>query len=137
MDTLSLRNMILSTPLAEEPVTVTGWNDPATSLPASLLIRELDGKAGADLVMACTDAATQKIDQEALIAGVVLATLRNAEDKALVFSSDPVNKPNEYDPAFRDSLMMTGLGHIMYVANLSIKLSGLDAAAATPAAKNA
>jgi len=120
MDTLAIRQMILSTPLQEKPVVVPGWS-------ANLIIRELDGKSGSDLVAACTDT-DGKVSQEALVAGIVLATLRNADDanKALVFCKD--GAPNVYDPAYRDSLMSTGLGRIMQVANASIDLSGLGAA---------
>lgn len=140
MDTNSLRNMILTTPLLEEPVTVPGWLDPVTKQPAKLLIRELDGKSGAALIAACTDLDTQSVNQDKLVAGIILASLRNADDpnKALVFSSDPENEPDTYNPAFHDSLMATGLGRIMQVAQRSIKLSGLDASVeAIEAAKNA
>lgn len=76
---------------------------------------------------ACTDQQTKTVNQDKLVAGAVLAALRNADDpnKALVFSADPVNKPNEYNPAFFDSLMSTGLGNLMNVAQQSLKLSGL------------
>jgi hypothetical protein len=122
MNTLDIRHLILSTPLREEPVTVAGWES------ANLVIRELDGKRGAELIAACTDT-SGNVNQEALVAGIVLATLRNADDpqKALIFCS--AHDPNTYDPALRDSLMATGLGRIMHVATQSIKLSGLDAAA--------
>lgn len=128
METADVRNMILSTPLAEQAVSIPGWN-------ANLLIRELSGKAGSDLINACTDAQTQKVNQDALIAGVILATLRNADDpaKALVFSTDDPNTPNL---AFRDPLMATGLGRIMQVAMQSISLSGLDTASGIKDAKN-
>lgn len=131
MDTLSVRNLILQTPLREQPVVVSGWEG------ANLIIRELDGKTGADLMAAVSDA-SGKVNQEALVAGIILASLRNADDpsKALVFSSDPANTPNAYDPAFRDSLMSTGLGRVMQVAQASIKLSGLDASTAVADAKN-
>lgn len=136
MDTLSIRNMILSTPLQELPVSIDGWIDPATNKPANLVIRELTGKAGSELLTSCTDVSTKSVDQEALVAGIVLATLRNADDanKALIFAMD--NDPNTFNPALRDPLMATGLGRIMDVARQSIKLSGLDDAAATDA-KNA
>lgn len=139
MDTIALRQLILATPLQEQPVTIANWIDPVAQKPVNLLIRELDGRSGSDLIAGCTDVKTSAVDQDALVAGIVLATLRNADDpnKALVFSSDPVNKPNDYDPAYRDSLMATGLGDIMQVAQASIKLSGLDAAASTAQAKNA
>lgn len=128
METADVRNMILSTPLAEQAVIIPGWN-------ANLLIRELSGKAGSDLINACTDAQTQKVNQDALIAGVILATLRNADDpnKSLVFSTDDPNTPNL---AFRDPLMATGLGRIMQVAMKSISLSGLDTASGIKDAKN-
>ena len=129
MKTLDIRHMILSTPLREEAVTVPGWEA------AHVVIRELDGKRGAELIAACTDA-SGNVNQEALVAGIVLATLRNADDphKALIFCH--ADDPNTYDPALRDSLMATGLGRIMQVATQSIKLSGLDAAAAVKEAKN-
>jgi len=122
--------MIFSTPLQEKPVTIDGWNDPATGAPANLIIRELTGAAGSELLTSCTDVSTKSVDQEALVAGIVLATLRNADDpnKSLVFAL--ATDPNAYDPALRDPLMATGLGRIMEVAQASIKLSGLDEAAA-------
>lgn len=131
MDTASIRNMILSTPLREQPVTIAEWAG------ANLIIRELSGSAGAALMSACSDA-SGNVNQDALVAGVVLATLRNGDDanKALVFSSDPVNSPNVYDAAFRDGLMSTGLGSIMAVAQASIKLSGLNNSATVADAKN-
>lgn len=137
MDTLSIRNMILTTPLQEEPAQVPAWKDPATGQPANLLIRELNGKAGSDLLSSVTDDAGN-VDQNALVANIVLGTLRNADDpkKALVFCLDPENDPDSPNLAFRDSLMATGLGSIMQVAQASIKLSGLDAATAKDAAKN-
>lgn len=130
MENADIRNMILNTPLVDQPVTVDGWN-------ANLFIRELSGKNGSALVNACTDQTTQKVDQVALIAGVILATLRNADDpnKALVFSKP--DSPHDYDPAFRDPLMSTGLGRLMQVALQSIKLSGLDTSAGIKDAKNA
>ena len=132
MDTVAIRNLILSTPLQEQPAVVAAW--PGTNL----IIRELSASAGAALMSAVSDSAG-KVDQDALVAGIVLATLRNADDakKALIFSSDPVNSPDVYDPAFRDNLMSTGLGSIMQVAQASIKLSGLDNSAAVKDAKNA
>lgn len=121
MDTLALQQLILNTPLQEQSVSVAAWPG------ANLIIRELDGKSGSDLMESVTDVASKSVDQEALVAGIVLATLRNADDpnKALVFSADPINQPNTYAPAFRDSLMKTGLGNIMTVAQQSLKLSGL------------
>ncbi len=138
LDTVALRQLILATPLAEEPVVIPGWDkNPADGTPTNLIIRELDGKSGAALIDACSDS-SGKVNQEALVAGVILATLRNGDDpkKSLVFSSDPVNTPDVYDPAFRDSLMSQGLGHVMQAAKASIKLSGLDEAAKDDA-KNA
>lgn len=129
METADVRNMILSTPLAEIPVTIPGWN-------ANLLIRELSGNEGSELIDACTDQQTQKVNQKAMIAGVILATLRNADDpnKTLVFSTaDDPNKPNL---AFRDPLMSTGLGRLMSVALTSIELSGLNTATGIKDAKN-
>jgi hypothetical protein len=120
--------MILSTPLREEPVTIEVWSG------ANLFIRELSGKAGADLIAQCTDA-DGKTDQTSLVAGIVLATLRNADDpnKALIFGFDGQDAPN---PAFRDGLMAIGLGNVMACANASIELSGLGQAAVSQA-KNA
>ena len=134
-DTNSIRNMILTTPLLEQPVSITGWEKDATGNDAHLIIRELDGKEGSDLIAACSDS-TGKVNQEALVAGIILASLRNADDpqKALVFSFD--GQPNVYNPAYRDGLMATGLGRIMQVAQSSIKLSGLDQSAVSDA-KNA
>lgn len=132
METLDIQKLILGTPLREQSVSVATWPG------ANLIIRELDGKSGSDLMEACTNVATKSVDQEALVAGIVLATLRNADDpnKALVFSADPVNQPHVYAPSFRDSLMATGLGNIMQVAQDSLKLSGLTDSAALDA-KNA
>lgn len=128
MKTADVRSLILNTPLREETVTIPGWDG------ANLLIRELNGKAGADLIAACTDA-NGKIQQDALVAGIILATLRNADDpnKALVFGYDDRDEPN---PAYRDSLMATGLGRIMECAKRSIKLSGLDETALDNAKKD-
>ena len=127
MDTTSIRTFILEVPLQEQPVTIPGWDKDASGNPINLLIRELDGKSGSDLMSKVTDLKTQQVDQDALVSGIVLATLRNADDpnKALIFSSDPVNKPDEYDPAYRDALMSGGLGRIMNVAKASLELSGL------------
>lgn len=138
LDTVSLRQLILSTPLAEQPVVIAGWDTAPDGSAIQLIIRELDGKSGSELIAACSDV-KGAVNQEALVAGIILATLRNADDpnKALVFASDPANSPNTYDPAYRDALMATGLGHIMAAAMASIKLSGLDVASATSAAKNA
>lgn len=132
LSTLDVRNLILSTPLREQPVQIAGWES------ANLIIRELDGKTGAELMASVSDS-SGKVNQEALVAGIILASLRNADDvnKALVFSADPENQPHVYNPAFRDSLMSTGLGRIMQVAQQSIKLSGLDASTAVADAKNA
>ena len=129
-ETLDIRNMILNTPLVEEPITIPGWN-------ANLIIRELSGKAGSDLINACTDQTTQSVNQEALVAGVILQTLRNADDpnKSLIFAQE--GKPDEHNPAYRDQLMSTGLKKIMTVALQSIALSGLDTKATVKDAKNA
>lgn len=130
MQTLDIRNMILTTTLREQSVTVPDWET------ANLIIRELDGKSGSELISACTDA-DGSVNQDAFVSGVILATLRNADDpnKALVFCKD--NQPNEYDPAYRDALMATGLGRIMQVAMKSITLSGLNESVKVDAAKNA
>lgn len=137
LDTVSLRQLLLSSPLQEQPVVIPGWDKAADGTPTNLVIRELNGKSGTELLAACSDSAGT-VNQEALVAGIILATLRNGDDanKSLVFASDPANAPDVYDPAFRDSLMATGLGHIMAAAQASIKLSGLDAAA-KDTAKNA
>jgi hypothetical protein len=129
MQTSDIRNLILSSQLKEQPVKVDAW--PGTNL----IIRELSGKAGSDLISVCTDT-KGNVDQESLVAGVVLATLRNADDpnKALVFAK--ADDGNSYDPAYRDALMSTGLGNIMAVANASITLSGLNQAANVDASKN-
>jgi|SRR5579859_5859239 len=129
MDNASIRTLILNTPLAEEEVSIPGWT-------ANLKIRELDARTGSKLVEACTRA-DGTMDQDGFIAGVILATLRNADDPqdALVFSDE--GTPDTYNAAYRDQLMtQTGLGKIMAVANQSIKLSGLDTAAAKSDAKN-
>jgi hypothetical protein len=130
MDTAAVRNLLLSTKLQEKAVVVPGWEG------ANLIIRELSGKAGSDLIAASTDADTNKLNQDAFIAGIILATLRNADDenKALVFGKDGEDAPN---PVYRDGLMSTGLGRIMQVAKMSIDLSGLNEAAQVDAAKNA
>ncbi len=138
LDTIAVRNLILNASLLEESVTIPGWDKAADGSATNLIIRELDGKTGSDLIAACSDA-NGKPNQDALIAGVILATLRNGDDpqKALVFAVDPASQPNTYDPAYRDQLMSKGLGRIMQAATASIKLSGLDTAAATADAKNA
>lgn len=128
MDTAAVRNLLLSTKLQEKAVAVPGWEG------ANLIIRELSAKAGSDLVAAATDE-NGKVNQDAFIAGIILATLRNADDenKALVFGKDGEDAPN---PLYRDSLMATGLGRIMQVAKASIDLSGLNEAAQIDIAKN-
>lgn len=137
-DTLSIQKLILNTPLRELPVTIPGWDKDENGNPVNLILRELDGHSGAALMNAVSDK-EGNVNQERLVAGVILATLRNADDpkKALVFSADPVNAPDEYAPAFRDSLMSTGLGNIMNAAKQSIELSGLDSKQAVANAKNA
>lgn len=118
MQTSDIRTLILSRPLKEQPVTVEAWPD------ASLIIRELSAADASAIVDAAT-AADGKTNQTALVASVVIATLRNAEDKSLIFQATD-----------RDALLATGLGPIMEVAQASIKLSGLDSAAGQDA-KNA
>lgn len=131
MQTTDVRNLILSTPLQEQAVTNNAvWPG------ANLIVRELSGKAGSDLVASCTDS-KGKVDQTSLIAGVILETLRNADDpnKALVFGMDDgTDAPN---PAYKDSLLSIGLGKVMSIAQQSINLSGLDAAAKVEDSKNA
>lgn len=126
MDTADIRNGIFSTPLVEAPVTIAGWN-------YNLIIRELSGKAGSALIKS-TSNDKGVVDQEALIAGIIMATLRNADDpqKSLIFGMDTTDEPN---PIYRDQLMGTGLSRVMEAAKQSITLSGLDDAAATAAAK--
>lgn len=127
MDTANIRDFILSVPLQEQAVSIPGWDKDASGNPVNLIIRELDGAAGSALMDKVTDSMTQKVDQKKLVAAIILATLRNADDpnKALVFSSDPANKPDEYNPAYLDGLMSRGLGRIMEVSTASLKLSGL------------
>lgn len=130
MKTSDIRAMIFSTPLLEQAVSIPGWDN------CNLIIRELDAHSGSALLASCSDAAGN-VNQESLVAGIVLATLRNADDphKSLIFAKN--DDPHEYDPAYRDRLMSLGLGRVMGVATASIKLSGLDQAAGTIEAKNA
>lgn len=127
MSVLSKRNAILTTPLREKPVEIAGWPD-------GLIIRELSGKAGAALIKLCSDD-KGNVDQDKLVAGVILATLRDGDDpdKSLLFAKE--TNPDEYDPAYKDGLMAGGLGRIMQAAMESIDLSGLNQAAAKDAAK--
>lgn len=127
MDTSALRDFILAVPLQEQAVSIPGWDKDASGNPVNLIIRELDGKAGAELMDKVSDPKTKQVDQTKLVAAIILATLRNGDDpnKALVFSSDPASKPDEYNPAYFDSLMSRGLGRIMEVSTLSLQLSGL------------
>ena len=123
--TQDIRSAWLDAQLKEEKVLV---GIPALK-DANLLIRELPGDVGLDLLTECTDSSTTppKVDQKKLLSSLVLDTIRNADDaeKALVFS-----------PADRDMLLKTGMGPIMAVANASAKLSGLDDKA-QDSAKNA
>lgn len=127
MSTLSKRNAILTTPLREQPAVIDGWPD-------GLIIRELSGKAGAALIKMCSDK-DGNVDQDRLVAGVILATLRDGDDpeKPLIFGKE--GNPDEYDPAYKDGLMAGGLGRVMAAAMASIDLSGLNQAAAKDAAK--
>lgn len=128
MNTADVRNLILNCKLAEQAVVVPGWEG------ANLVVRELSGKAGSELISMVTDA-EGIINQEDMIAGIILATLRNVDDGGkLVFGYDDRDEAN---PNYRDSLMGTGLGRIMEVAKMSIKLSGLDEKTAVDGAKNA
>jgi hypothetical protein len=115
MQTADIRNLILTRPLKEQGVTIAEWPD------TSLIIRELSAADASAIVDGATGA-DGKTNQTALIASVVIATLRNAEDKSLIFA-----------PTDRDALLATGLGPIMEVAQASIALSGLNAAAGTEA----
>jgi hypothetical protein len=127
MSVLSKRNAILTTPLREQSVQIDGWPD-------GLIIRELTGKSGAALIKMCSDD-KGNIDQDKLVAGVILATLRDGDEpeKPLIFGKE--SNPNEYDPAYKDGLMAGGLGHVMQAAMASIDLSGLNQAAAKDQAK--
>lgn len=128
MNTADVRTLLLSTKLQEKRVIVPGWES------TNLIIRELSGKAGAELIAQCTDA-DGKIVQESLVAGVILATLRNADDpnKALVFGYEDRDEAN---PLFKDAIMSIGLGRVMSVAKASIDLSGLNESAQVEDLKN-
>jgi hypothetical protein len=127
-----IRNIIFSSSLQEQTVTVPAWAG------VNLIVRELSGKAGSDLLASCTDPETDKVDQTALVGAIILATLRNVDEpnKPLVFSVD--GQPDTPNPIYRDQLMTTvGLGTIMQIATASIKLSGLDASVKVEDLKNA
>lgn len=123
MDTQAIRQAWLESELKEVPVKVS---IPALA-GANLIIRELSGDEGSALMDACTDLETKKVDQKKLVAGIIIATLRNADDpeKALIWG--------EFD---RDPLMAKGLEPIMTIAQKSIALSGLTDAAVADAKKN-
>lgn len=123
MNTQAIRQAWLESKLKEVPVTV----DIPELKDAHLVIRELPGHAGNELMEICTNQDTKTVDQKKLVAGIILATLRNADDpeKSLIFS-----EPD------RDLLMSTGLGAIMTVAMASINLSGLADKATEDAKKN-
>lgn len=123
MDTQAIRAAWLESELKEIPVKVS---IPALA-GANLVIRELSGDEGSALMDACTDQETKKVDQKKLVAGIIIATLRNADDpeKALIFS--------EFD---RDPLMSKGLEPLMLTAKTSIKLSGLEDTSVADAKKN-
>lgn len=125
MNNQEVIKLIASCQLKEEDVKVAGWEG------ANLFIRELSGNAGSDLIEACTDGGA--INQKALLAGIILATLRNHDEAGKLVFGDENDEPN---PMYRDSLMSNGLARIMAVAKQSITLSGLDEAAAIDSAKN-
>ncbi len=115
LSTQDIRSAWLDEPLREEPITV----DLAKLKDAKLIIRELPGDVGLDLLTECTDSSTTPptVNQKKLLSSLVIDTIRNADDpdKALIFSV-----------ADRDMLLKTGMGRIMTAANASAKLSGLD-----------
>lgn len=117
MDTNNIRALWLEETLAEEPI-------PENSLPrtlqgksVNLLLRELSADEAGDIIDACTDKKTNKLNQKKFMALVLAASVRNANDpeKGLV-----------WDETFVQPLLSKRLKPLLTIATQSINLSGLN-----------
>jgi hypothetical protein len=118
MNSQDIRDMWLEEELQEVPV-------PEKFLPRSLrgkglnlLVRELSAEEAGDIIDACSDKKSGKLNQKLFMSRVVLSSLRNADepDCPLLWT----------DITYLQPLLKKGLNPILSIAKQSIELSGLN-----------
>lgn len=116
---MKLRDKILNAKdIKEEKVAVPEWD-------VELLIKGLNGKDRADLMSSCIDMKTGSMDFEKLYPGLIIST-----------AHDPETGEKVFDATDRDMLNTKAGGALEKVAQVAMKLSGLNPEQLDEAKKN-